>query len=178
MGCDIHLRVEKQDREGNWVDGNLYNSEREVVEFYTGRNYRLFGILADVKDEHFLGPIAEPRGLPDDITDITKEYFVDDGGLHSVTYFTLQELTLVKHRYASVKHSGMISEHQKMLLEQYGETPDSWCKSSSNKDLVHAEWYDTYNPLEHFITSFEVFADTQWMKHHKDKIRVIIGFDN
>lgn len=42
---------------------------------YTGRNYRLFAVLAGVRNDYGIEPIAEPRGVPDDVSkDVLKEY--------------------------------------------------------------------------------------------------------
>lgn len=77
MGCDIHLHVEIL-IQGNWIE--LYPTDlttpfRQDVPnsplanyWYTGRNYSLFGVLADVRTRE-LAPICEPRGLPEDVTD-------------------------------------------------------------------------------------------------------------
>jgi hypothetical protein len=78
----------------NWEeddDGWLvpYNSE-----FYNGRNYGLFSILADVRGNE--EPIDNPRGIPDDAS-YGYKYMCDrwDGDAHSHSYFTLEELLKV-----------------------------------------------------------------------------------
>lgn len=71
-------------------------------EFYEGRNYDVFAILADVRNGRgFAGfdtgdgfiPYDDPRGLPEDVSEIVKrksDGWGSDG--HSRTYFTLAEL--------------------------------------------------------------------------------------
>lgn len=100
MGCDIHPFVEVQLEEGSW-DLVL---KPELTEYgFTNnyyfsrmRNYDLFGVLADVRNgtygEEFV-PIAEPRGLPDDISCDVKA-ISEDWGIdgHSHSYLTLKEL--------------------------------------------------------------------------------------
>jgi len=48
------------------------NQERHAdvlfEEIYDGRNYDLFGVLADVRNPPEDGPISEPKGLPDDVS--------------------------------------------------------------------------------------------------------------
>ena len=177
MGCDIHLRVEVKDSDGNWTDGNIYDSNKEALEFYTGRNYDLFGILADVRNEHFLGPISEPRGIPDDIVEINRDY-MDDYGLHSQTWFTLQELLVSYDKYGVTRQSGMISPEDNIKLLKYGTHPSSWCRSTSNDNWVKAEWYDSYNPLKKFVDAFKIVANMHWKTYKPNEIRVIIAFDN
>lgn len=132
MGCDIHLYVERQRADGVWefcpspgsllARGHLVElygggteaqqavdavislqTLEESDDFYDGRDYSLFGILADVRTrEH--PPLAQPRGVPDDAS---PEYLkrVDDYGSdgHSHSWFLLSELLAHKwshdHRY-------------------------------------------------------------------------------
>lgn len=63
-----------------------YNSE-----YYSGRNYGLFSILADVRGHQV--PIDKARGIPDDASTGYK-YICEqwDGDGHSHSYFTLEEL--------------------------------------------------------------------------------------
>ncbi|GAI60500.1 unnamed protein product, partial [marine sediment metagenome] len=87
MGCDIHLFVEKRVG-GNWVPADKWVPDKESEDkdalmvpygnrYYDGRNYHLFAILADVRNNFgFAGidrgdqfnPISDPRGLPQDVT--------------------------------------------------------------------------------------------------------------
>jgi hypothetical protein len=112
MGCDIHLYVEnRRFEDGAWVaraekvpnkyyDPNENDGERELEiegeRFYNGRNYRLFGMLADVRNGcGFAGCDTgdAPKGLPDDVTAIIKEES-ESWGLdgHSHSWLTVQEL--------------------------------------------------------------------------------------
>lgn len=120
MGCDIHLFVETCkdgvwrsadewieevdddfDDEGNKVERKIKRVPYEA-RFYSGRNYDLFAILADVRNGYgFAGcdtgdgfvPIDSPRGLPADVTDevsAESDRWGVDG--HSHSYFTVAEL--------------------------------------------------------------------------------------
>jgi len=79
MGCDIHLHTEIKVK-GEWLH---YGSPK------IDRDYNLFSRLANVrnpKDEHWVEPISEPRGLPEDVTKSTKlcsDYEDTDGHSHS-----------------------------------------------------------------------------------------------
>ena len=112
MGCDIHLYVERQDETGRWIavdewtrdaeDDNRLSLKDWQDGFYTGRNYGLFAILADVRNgQGFAGiktgdgfnPIEPPRGLPVDCSPEVREYSEQwgvDG--HSHSWFTVKEL--------------------------------------------------------------------------------------
>lgn len=88
-----------QIEDGTYASGNLDRWERdyyapEVYEdwAYDGRNYVLFGVLAGVRNEE-VTPIAEPKGLPEDMSYVVREaadQWHGDG--HSRSYLTLQEL--------------------------------------------------------------------------------------
>ncbi len=73
--------------DGSWtVDWNK--------QYYGGRNYVLFSILADVRGGEV--PIDSPRGIPGDAS-IGYKYMCEkwDGDAHSHSYFTLDELLRV-----------------------------------------------------------------------------------
>jgi hypothetical protein len=105
MGCDIHVYLEKYtsvNGENKWVNVDhwqinpnfgLFENEPEydLVPFYTGRNYDLFSILAEVRGS--FDPIEDPRGLPEDVTDVTrKEYDKWGRDAHTPSHYTLKEL--------------------------------------------------------------------------------------
>lgn len=62
MGCDIHAHVEVK------VSGKWEHYSAPVVD----RNYRLFARMAGVRSNGDEEPVAEPRGIPDDISLITR----------------------------------------------------------------------------------------------------------
>lgn len=61
--------------------------------FYSGRNYHLFAILAQVRTWDTSESISEPKGIPDDASYAYK-YMCDQwhGDAHSHSYLTLEEL--------------------------------------------------------------------------------------
>ena len=116
MGTDIHFYVEKRVN-GIWVtadtwykdkeDGTLSTYDRDSSHYnrggpyYTGRSYSLFSILADVRNGYgFAGcdtgdgykPIAEPRGLPEDVCKEVKDAFDEYGDGHSTSNLLLAEI--------------------------------------------------------------------------------------
>ena len=100
MGCDIHLWVETL-VDSKWhfanafeVVENEFGSWIEWDEPYTGRNYYLFALLADVRNySSELKPISPPRGIPPDISDIGAricDELAEDG--HSYSWLSATEL--------------------------------------------------------------------------------------
>lgn len=111
MGTDIHNHIEYLVTTFNgfdenhlarftkqWVCGDYFklnpaNNEYEVIPFCEERDYNLFAMLANVRNENGLKYISEPRGLPNDVSDIVSSDFVQWGkDAHSASYITLQEL--------------------------------------------------------------------------------------
>lgn len=142
MGCDIHMWAEYyKPSKKKWFlarnpvgpcsycegTGKGYKSRecyfckgsgRRRSDFYEGRCYDDFAILADVRNGRgFAGiktgegfvPISEPRGVPKDATEFfknrVKEYALD---WHSHSYLTLQDLMEFDwQQYTS--HEGIVS---------------------------------------------------------------------
>lgn len=102
MGCDIHMHVEYKHTNEKWVCGDYFSLDPDSTsknpkyifqDLYGGRNYRLFSILAGVRNYGDIKPIDNPRGLPEDASEFVKQCFEDwDINAHSCSYFTLREL--------------------------------------------------------------------------------------
>jgi hypothetical protein len=96
MGCDIHLDMELRGVDGQWHalprrierQGNFV----QAVDWWEGRNYPLFAILADVRNAGF-SPIAYPRGMaPDASSDHRARVDRYDIDGHSHSWHTLRQL--------------------------------------------------------------------------------------
>jgi hypothetical protein len=84
MGCDIHLHVEARTYSG-W---HCFHSPR------IDRWYSLFARMANVRNCGDVIPIAKPRGLPDDVSDIARIMLVD-GDNHSHSWLSAEEWELI-----------------------------------------------------------------------------------
>ncbi len=90
MGCDIHIVLQKKVDE-HWLNVDLGRDERGWArEIYEGRCYVLFGILAGVRNYDVV-PIAEPRGIPEDLPlyNGESERYLGD---HSYSWLGLREM--------------------------------------------------------------------------------------
>jgi hypothetical protein len=128
MGCDIHFYVEKK-VEGKWqpVKGpnrwyKKFDGEgRLSLEgwAYSGRNYSLFALLADVRSYGEENAIDDPRGVPNDMSDTLEEAYQRwDGDGHSHSYFTVSELKEHETELESVSPGfGMIIQKLETLSE-------------------------------------------------------------
>ena len=91
MGCDIHEYVEVKIN-GKWV---------YVGGIAIGRNYALFSVLADVRNNGSVGCVTgEPRGIPENVDPVLNEISEDYGGDgHSHSHLYLNELVEAKKSY-------------------------------------------------------------------------------
>lgn len=155
MGCDIHLYVEKREN-GQWVSADKWEEEdgemhvNYYARFYTGRNYNLFAILADVRNGRgFAGiktgegfnPIADPRGVPDDASEnykATVEHWGCDG--HSHSHFTVAELMAYDWTQVS-RLQGWVDIHNFEEFERWRksrqESPEEYSGGISGGAIQH-----------------------------------------
>jgi len=112
MGCDAHPHIEVY-KDGEWelVDekrhyydeipldengrsdyGKLMSMQPRYMVVLGGRNYTMFSVLADVRNDGSIVPLFAGRDVPDDISEGAWRIIEDDGDLHSHTYFTVKDL--------------------------------------------------------------------------------------
>lgn len=109
MGCDIHLKVEMYGPDeawhraedvgpNQWYDPEskgVYGQKEIRQEWYDGRNYELFSVLAGVRG--YGPPIIEPRGIPADVSLETKDEWNYWGGdAHTPHWYSLRELLIAE----------------------------------------------------------------------------------
>ena len=85
MGCDIHLHVEVKHKEKGW----LHYSHPRIERWY-----ELFAKMADVRNEdRKIDPISKPRGLPSDVSEITRlSYDWEEADAHSMSWLGREEI--------------------------------------------------------------------------------------
>ena len=156
MGTDIHMYAETR-RNKQWTKvgavfkDSWYNADKPESRWnkpytdhpYDDRNYDLFAILANVRNGHgFAGcrtsngfnPIAEPKGLPNDVTPEVQDELRDWDG-HSYSWFSLKELKEYDWEQM-VTHVGVLSENQYKAMKETGEHPNSWCGGVGGRDIM------------------------------------------
>lgn len=83
MGCDIHLHIEVK-LSGKWEHWGAPD---------INRNYALFALMADVRNDGTIKPICQPKGLPKDIHLLTKlDYNRAKSDYHSMSWFGIDEI--------------------------------------------------------------------------------------
>lgn len=152
MGCDIHLTAERRVN-GQWLnddlhveDGYIQNRPAHNDRLYSGRNYDLFAILANVRNGHgFAGvdtgdgfnPIASPRGVPDDASQLYRDWVAEWGGNgHSHSWFIVSELLAYDWTQVTTKRGVLDSLHELARWKLFG-APEAWSGSISGHNITH-----------------------------------------
>jgi hypothetical protein len=113
---------------------------------WEGRNYRLFAILADVRNgSGFAGvdtgdriePISDPRGVPSDAHPETRD-FLESYGVdgHSHSWFTLAELEDYDWGKGTVERGIVNAGEYEELLNEGGGEPTAWSGGVSGSSCV------------------------------------------
>ncbi len=104
MGCDIHSFAEKRNKETNkWEKVgdaftlDSYDKKRMKKDKgenpFNWRSYSMFAFLADVRNYDHCEPLAEPKGMPEDVCEeIRSEWDSWRGDGYSESYLTAKEL--------------------------------------------------------------------------------------
>jgi hypothetical protein len=137
MGCDIHCFVE-QKADDRWEQiGDFLSDWYEEGDKYFGeerfkysdspidcRNYSLFGVLAGVRRD--FTPIADPRGIPEDVSDSIGEDYKGWGcDAHTPSWLTVKEL--LDHDWDQlIRVGGLVDQSGFKEYIKRGE-PSIWC---------------------------------------------------
>jgi hypothetical protein len=193
MGCDIHMWAEIRKRD-KWestedvFDNEYYDPKREskvdsdgyewnaekTDQPYTGRNYGLFGILADVRNGRgFAGCdlgdkkniIAEPKGIPEDASVKVKAGAFDYGeDGHSHSWFTLKELQDFDWKQTALLR-GIVDPEGYIEFTKKGK-PQSYCGDVSG----HKVQKITNEEMDDYLKSdtYKLHKKLQKSNNHKE----------
>lgn len=213
MGTDIHLYVEKRNTDGTWSAVKIpYSGWAGGEKYHDGyrgwsdRSDDTFAILADVRNGRgFAGVvtgdgfniIAEPRGIPDDISDTLKPVDRDEEeeesderrpwiGDHSFSWLTYSEI--VGFDWTQTTHrQGVVGATEYAEFKKNGR-PTSWSGRVWGRDVVHAtdEEMDAWLRGDGILTSVrwqvsysEVAAPfLRWLNKVVKPIADVVGGDN
>jgi len=185
MGCDIHLYTEILNNKGKWVpndkwEDNPYNYEEEGDphrgvhydnQVWSERNYTLFAILADVRNNYgFAGvnlgnrfnPISDPKGLPHDVSDEIKgesDRWGGDG--HSHSHLSLSEL-LNYDWLQVITRRGVVNLDNYKSWRWDKECPESWSGTVSGGSVKIVEMEEADKLLDASSSSSSSPFTTNW----------------
>lgn len=155
MGCDIHMIVQRKHCDGleeywstelppAWWPRDEWSAEQiarytsllpdaaaaqqlawYTRQWYDGRSYDLFGILADVRNTGWPS-IAVDRGLPSGVTPNDREH---DLGDHSFTWMTLREVLAYPWDTTTITDEGVVPLTAFLARdpEAIGFPYEEWC---------------------------------------------------
>lgn len=204
MGCVLRMYGEVQ-RDGKWqlaepLERNTMTFAVEArdepewipVELGGDTNSPLFAILANF-GRHRSGPfrcIAEPRGLPIDVTAEVKEYFDSFGdNAEAPSWLLVQEINDFDWKSLTDTHSAMVDQRAAHLFRSdkagkpcvgfpYAEWPEGLTISYGEwmRDGVRVEWVETHEEAVGRSFLHDLIAKLQ--RYGKpDKVRVVFWFD-
>jgi len=144
MSCDIRLHSEVKIN-GVW----RHHSEAKIRS-----NYPLFAKMANVRNDFGIEPISEPKGLPDDATDLTvlhSEVFFSSG--HSHSWLSAMEIAELHH-----------------FIEKYDGLNERWF----TPNFLHENFpYFMGNRFCSFVNFPE-----DWEGYGVEDVRYVFFFDN
>lgn len=182
------------------IDYDKYHDLNHPLLNLNNRDYRLFSILADVRNGYGFVPISDPKGVPDDAS---KEYKAEVKGWgydgHSHSHFTLKELKDYDWN-GGITCYGLLSEEEFLQWVKNGKgIPESYCAGifGSTKEVSEQELNDIINKNinreKHVCYCVKVYWNekcTDYSFYNKfipwleglgiepDNIRIVFFFDN
>lgn len=160
MGCDIHSYAEqKNPRTGRWEKlGDIFPYEPIEREWmdpdsfdspFIVRNYRMFGFLADVRNEADVPPISKPRGLPRDLSPEVRR-LADEGEWggpgHSHSWLSLQELSQFDYD-AEFEDRRIMRQTGPDTWTLVGKAPKGQGTRLTYREILPKEYFDNPNIL-------------------------------
>lgn len=89
MGCDIHAHLEVR-LNGKWEHYSVIDIDR---------SYSLFAIMTGVRNYGEIEPISKPKGLPEDVSQITKiDRMIWDEDGHSDSWLDVIDMEKLRDR--------------------------------------------------------------------------------
>lgn len=160
MGTDIHTNIEVFNKKTDkWERKALYYKDddgnfKEAWSVLDDRNYELFGRLAGIRTIE--KPFVYPRGLPDNLSDETKQLYGNGSWYHCATWYDYCELCLY-------------SQTEKAIVEN----------ELYNADLDEYIMTDRWNVVEPFINAIDKVLEAYGIYcPEPGDVRIIIWFDS
>lgn len=185
MGCDIHPYVEMKTEEGKWVNifpvDNKYKHDPDsgyAPDWEFDRSYTCFSVLADVRNNYDMKPIAEPRGIPEDASDTVKEAYAHwDSDAHSASWLALPELISCDWSQSVTKNGWVDLEQFKTFLAT-GQ-PTSWCGGVGGGNVRHVSNEDMRRLSREGQSPDDLasyYTEISWGDNYRDSCGVLLEF--
>jgi hypothetical protein len=125
-----YKQVQAGDRRNTWD-----RCKTRLPEFFYDRNYRVFAVLGDVRNDEGIDPISQDRGWPNDMDPRTMAKMSKE---HSEGWVTLAELQAYDYDQ-TITEGGILGEKQYQKHAMTGEPPEGWSGGISGRDIVVLE---------------------------------------
>jgi hypothetical protein len=198
MGCDIHLYVEQ-------YNGNYWKKVNKIFDDsyfgktdspYYGRNYTLFALLNDVRNDGNVEPFNITDELPFDISnELLSMFEKEEDFYHSPGVYTLKQIWDFNWD-EEITLEGYVNDNEYNNFRT-NKKPDSWCSwvgGSSVKILEHPSeiverkegifyyylisWKQTLRDLcSDFLNSMKK-VEEKLKNYSPEEIRIVFWFDN
>ena len=212
MGTDIHVWVEVKDEIGLWEPTHAefpapYDEDETIGHFipskwdadnpmraenvrrhgqtmWMGRNYSLFGILADVRNGRGfagidmgdpLSVIAAPRDLPEDVSPLVRAAACEYQG-HDTSWLTLEEIDDFDWEQTATLR-GVVDWEAFLKWKKDGARPYEYCGSISGRSIVtmSADMAISIVDCDHTVVQLypgaEVHVQVEWHEPYRDLCR-------
>lgn len=155
MGADIHVFIEQKTIISDnpliteWIsidewEHNPYFEETEVRKpYWEDRNYLLFAILADVRNDYNIDPISLPKGLPEDVSPEVKNQSDKEGeDAHTRSWLTLKELLEYDWQQKFNDDNNEIFPLKEMVIPFVDEFIPRLIKLNEPENIRMVFWFD------------------------------------
>lgn len=150
-------------------ENGLLDNDSNLDLCCTLRNYRVFAVLADVRNGLGFNPIDYPRGLPDDVTEEVKEEsdsYGEDG--HSHSYLTLREIKEFDWDGQFVDRTDFIPMSEYMQFKANGKLSKCDWGFFSGCTFLSNEQMD--NLIAQGNVSDQFYTSVQWKQSYRDAV--------
>lgn len=172
MGCDIHSRVQIQQKDGTWktVVARIFPTSYALLfdegvelneptsEPFDWRSYGMFAFLADVRNYSHVPPISQPRGLPKDLGVTDPNQLEDYFGDHSFSWLSLDELLAFNY--------DQTFENRRTMRDGNGAA------DAGSGNGIKTTFREFLGPL--FFRDLDIIRQVA----REEKARIVFGFDN
>lgn len=153
MGCDIHVRVERRNKKGEY---------KHIHGFapFSNRDYGTFGFLAGVRNYSNIPPICELRGFPCDASKSVEQDYIGWGDdAHSSSWISVEELL-------GFDYDKQIEDCRVTRMTQYGLDGGCTCEKGDGRLTTYRDFLGPY-----------FFKDLEYLSK-KHAHRIVFWFDN
>lgn len=139
MGASIHTHIEYKTADGRWLHWGTPHAKP---------NYRLFALIAGIRNEdNGIRPMFPPRGLPEDLSEVTKIALEQDDMNYKTkghTWFTADEFVELQKRWTGMNPDWrpLQSDFEETVFQSYGPGGSALASHKGFEDMRAVFWFD------------------------------------